>query len=357
MPTLQCALLMAPLEVRNEIYTLLIPSQFHMSLQGDSFCLARCIEPRQDRDDKSRRHFVYDPPDALIRDEDHYRIRADEVSTPLWALRLESTWGPHWKCKEAAINGSVESRFGVSLLLLCRRIQFEVIDLLCRTAEAHVTDMETINYFHNPTLVLSTMPSILPSLLQRVTQLNITLRLPLPFFQRLERLEDAPSPDPELESLVQAWLSLGSSLRRFPNLRIVRFWLDHDKPDCWTTVNERTLLSPLARLFQAQKIDVSFSLPHLHPKREQENRQFIQGADLRFALHRRLRQRYFRSSSTQGKVRIIFKATFPFLVDAIDLVEMTMAEIEEEERSMWEVGLDVEDMIAGFLQLPASMLE
>lgn len=122
MPTLESKLLLAPLEIRNEIYALLIPNQFHVSLQGEAFCLARCIEPRHDSDENKSRHIVYDPPNALLRDEDEYIIRADKASTPLWALRLESTWGPHWRCKEAAIAKSSEKHFTLFLLIVYQRI-------------------------------------------------------------------------------------------------------------------------------------------------------------------------------------------------------------------------------------------
>lgn len=122
MPTLESTLLLAPLEIRNEIYALLIPNQFHTSLQGEAFCLARCIEPRQDNDESKSRHIVHDPLNALLRDESNYCIRADNASTPLWAARLKSTWGPHWGCKEAAVDRSSENYSSVSLLLVCRRV-------------------------------------------------------------------------------------------------------------------------------------------------------------------------------------------------------------------------------------------
>lgn len=220
--------------------------------------------------------------------------------------------------------------------------------------------MGTINYFENPTHTLSASPSILPILLQRVTQLNITLRLPLAFFKSLECLEKVASPevacpDPELESLVQDWLRLSSSLRCLTNLCTLRFWLDHNKPDFWAVVNERALLSPLSSLFQAQGLNVSFSLPKLHPKLEQEDRHFVQGTPLCFVLHRRVRQRYHGIKSVQGTGEIVRKADVPFLLGIVDFVDMTMAEIEEEERAVWESGLDAEDMVRELLVTPGSI--
>lgn len=115
------------------------------------------------------------------------------------------------------------------------------------------------------------------------------------------------------------------------------------------------MLSPLSSLFQVQDLNVSFSLPKLHPKLEQEDRHFIQGTPICFVLHRRVRQRYHATESVQGTVAIVRKADFPFLLDACEYVDMTMAEIEEDERTMWESGIDVEDMMCELLATPGSI--
>jgi hypothetical protein len=183
------------------------------------------------------------------------------------------------------------------------------------------------------------------ALLLGVTHLNITLRLPLTFYQSLERLEDIPSQHPELAHPIDNWLRLDSTLRQLPNLSQLWIWLEHDKPCSWSVVHERATLSPLAQLSNSPSVNIHISLPKLHPGLEGQDRHFCNGDYTFFHLHRRMRQRYHCIKAGQGQDDLKFQPDFPFLLLLVDFVDLSVAEIEREERSWWRSGIDVESGI------------
>ncbi|KAF2180468.1 hypothetical protein K469DRAFT_753425 [Zopfia rhizophila CBS 207.26] len=279
MPQLESTLLLTPAEIRHGIYLYLLPDRIHVRLRGDKFCLSACLEPGRGGDEDGSKPFTYVSANTL--DGHERKFSRNGFSDPVWARRLRSTWGPHWKCEENVLDKYFESKFNATLLLVCKRMFFEVVDLLARTAVVHITDLETVNYLNERTVMPSTPLSIFPSLLLEVTQLSITLRLPLRFYQSLERPEDAVTSGPELAGAIKTWLRLGSTFSQLKNLTRLRLWLDHDEPcSCKET--------------------------------------------------------------GQNHLEVIHKPDFPFLLDIIDFAETPMAEVEEEERAWWRDGIDVE---------------
>jgi len=55
-----------------------------------------------------------------------------------------------------------------------------------------------------------------------------------------------------------------------------------------------------------------------------------------------MRQRYHCAKAGQGQDDLEFQADFPFLLLLVDFVDLSVAEIEREERSWWRSGMDVE---------------
>jgi hypothetical protein len=50
----------------------------------------------------------------------------DWFSDTMWARRLRSSWGPHWKCEEVALrtDDNYEAAYGINtaVLLVCKRM-------------------------------------------------------------------------------------------------------------------------------------------------------------------------------------------------------------------------------------------
>lgn len=170
---------------------------------------------------------------------------------------------------------------------------FEIIDLLAHTATIHIADLEMVHYLHEHAAVPPVHLNTFSSLLLRITNLEITLRLPLLFYQLLERPEDANHPETELSGDVETWSRLPTTLSQMHRLKSVHLWLDHQGPKSWSVVNERALFTSLGQLASTQTLDISITLPKIHPKFEREDRHFTSGSPVSFHLRRRLRQRWY----------------------------------------------------------------
>jgi hypothetical protein len=111
----QSRLLQALAEIRHEIFSYILPAQFHLYLQDDKLCLLTCLE--LDKNKRSSNSFQEPksyPYDGQKRSHDKYH-GPDYV----WARRIESSWGPHWTCEE---NIQIGNMSAMSLLLSCERM-------------------------------------------------------------------------------------------------------------------------------------------------------------------------------------------------------------------------------------------
>jgi hypothetical protein len=119
----QSTLLQIPLEIRHEIYSYILPAQFHARLQGERLCVSICLEPEKDRSSSISFHepisVPYNGRERWKGLEDYGLPHEALTSLRTYAERLQSTWGPHWMCEEHAQEGHVLAR---SLLLICRRM-------------------------------------------------------------------------------------------------------------------------------------------------------------------------------------------------------------------------------------------
>ncbi|KAI4609890.1 uncharacterized protein J4E87_010937 [Alternaria ethzedia] len=113
-----------------------------------------------------------------------------------------------------------------------------------------------------------------------VSRLSITLKLPLAFFQSVEGLSGNYPTSSDIGPATQParlWQDLGSILSRFEALKKLDLWLDHNEPQFWVVVNERSTLDPLlTQLSTRPNLDVTVTLPMLHPKFEQNERHYTE---------------------------------------------------------------------------------
>jgi len=157
-----------------------------------------------------------------------------------------------------------------------------------------------------------------------IKRLNITLRLPLDFFQSWE----TPA--------AQSWSQICSA-SLFQSLSTLHVWFDHTATDTWAIVDEHTLLDPLlSRLSHTTKVVII--LPKLHPLHEHEDRHFlVPRINETTYLYRKLRQRY---RCNDHSLHIIHVADFPYFFDLNQTC--TLAEVEAFEREGWHEGRDME---------------
>jgi hypothetical protein len=226
------------------------------------------------------------------------------------------------------------------------------------TSTLHITGLETVNSLDKSDIAETKFSAAF--LFHSITQLNITLRLPLPFCNALERTYDSHTLESgsEIAGDTKAWFQLGTTLTQLKKLRTLRIWLDHDEPCSWSVVHERAILSCLNPLYAIEGLDISISLPKLHPKYEDKDRHFVEGSHIPFRLIRRLRQSdHAQRTDSQDGFEIITQLDFPVSIELQELTaelsqeltaevgqgpHVTLAEMQEEERRQWMSGRDVE---------------
>lgn len=83
----QCTLLSLPSELRREIYGYIVAEEAHVFLHGGRLNVSTCktLTPSDD-------FFCFD------------RRSLGDPSAPVWARRLEASWGLHWRCEEVALD-------------------------------------------------------------------------------------------------------------------------------------------------------------------------------------------------------------------------------------------------------------
>lgn len=80
-------------EIRRSIYNYLIPEQVHLFTYRDNVKLSRCVQQEGDED-----------PDCIPRNPlAHVSRKITDPPDPLYVRRLQSSWGEHWRCDEAAL--------------------------------------------------------------------------------------------------------------------------------------------------------------------------------------------------------------------------------------------------------------
>jgi hypothetical protein len=110
-------LFLAPIEIRRAIYVYLIPNGVHVFFRQGKIHLSVCVEPSPAGD--------HDGSDRKTTGSDRQTLD-DWFSDTMWARRLQSSWGPHWKCEEVvsrtADNYEAACGINMAVLLVCKRM-------------------------------------------------------------------------------------------------------------------------------------------------------------------------------------------------------------------------------------------
>ena len=146
---------------------------------------------------------------------------------------------------------------------------------------------------------------------------------------------------------------MGPSLSRFKALKKLDLWLDHTEPRFWAVVNERSTLDSLfTQLNSHPGLDVTVTLPMVHPNFEQDERHYIdeeispKTISPNVRIHRVLRQKRHTVVDAKGDVKIVKKYDFPFMYDEYLGLKMSLAEIAKREREEWKQGRNMENEAA-----------
>lgn len=127
----QSTLLRIPLELRNEVYSYLLPRQLHAYLRDNEIRLSTCFEPDKDARSSAYPHKYPFRKYGECEDkpsDDYDRHPYDGSERRSWegpnqkleyVRRLQSSWGPHWMCEEGAREGIGET---MALLLACKQM-------------------------------------------------------------------------------------------------------------------------------------------------------------------------------------------------------------------------------------------
>ncbi|KAH7076787.1 hypothetical protein BKA63DRAFT_290200 [Paraphoma chrysanthemicola] len=318
----------APTEIRHAIYAYLLPDRTHLYLRDGKPWFSPCVQDEEDADPdcfRQRMHVAGCITNPFAANSDC-----------LYAHRLMSSWGPHWRCEETATEMQNSRRMSSdaiprALFLTCKRWLFETAERVADTVIIHVNDIDTLGF-------------VIAAALPYLTSLDIGMRLSLSTYSAYETSETS-SPTASLHSTFNR---MPFAIERMTRLRRLRIWLDHDEPCSWSMVNERALLSPLAPLANLPSLQSSVSLPKLHPKWEAADRHYTNAsAPPPFAVHRRDRQRFHGIKSNDGTIGVKYKPDFPVLYEFTEM-DMTMEEVERLERRIWEAGDDPIDDIMAF---------
>lgn len=211
----------------------------------------------------------------------------------------------------------------------------DILDILARTAIFHITELETIAFASN---ALSRKPrahSVPASFFERITKLNLTLRLPYAFCF-------GGGITTSICSYHDTYFRLDSFLAQLKRLKRFRLWLDHDSHHPWARVNETYLLEPFRQFLETENHDLLVILPKLNPHWEDPKRHFMEGNMAAFPLIRYVRQR-FHAMPTCPKYWIVkFKPDFPFL---LGVPQRTMEEIENAERELMKTHVTLQYVV------------
>ena len=224
----------------------------------------------------------------------------------------------------------------------------EVYDLLARTSTVHVSDLDLLDKWARASEVATPVAFKFAKMpVSNVISLSITLKLPLAFFRSIEQLsgnDPTYSDTAPTAQQVRLWQRLSSTLSHFEALKKLDLWLDHNEPQCWVVVNERSTLDLLLTQLSARpNLDVTITLPMLHPKYEENERHYIdETISQNINVHRALRSKKHAVTDAEGRIEIVEWNDFPTMYNSYGAHSLDLATIVERERKGWKEGRDME---------------
>lgn len=113
-PQIGSPLCRLPLEIRKQIFAYLVPPRIHIQLSRDNvnknavLRLSSCVNVNLTGD-----CYCFD------------RRRTDDPPQEIWARRLQSPWGIHWRCEE--LSGQPQHSSAWSLMASCKSMYDTVL--------------------------------------------------------------------------------------------------------------------------------------------------------------------------------------------------------------------------------------
>ncbi|KAF2024295.1 hypothetical protein EK21DRAFT_94223 [Setomelanomma holmii] len=325
----------APYDIRRAILLNLLPQEIHIYIDHYTkrLCMTPCVLrkcPGSDQDTG------FDRRDTGKFDND-----------PMWAKRLNSSWGPHWTCEEVAqselrdIKGVKKSCYAfLALMRMCKQMFNDIVDLLRHETTFYVTDFRILDSLTTP------------GILWKIRRLSLIIRLPLLLCKAMEDMEEARIANAstpafseeriELGMRTIAWMKVSSPLTRLQKLRILDIWIDHNDKQSWSIIHERAVLRPLEPLLEVPELQMVINLPKLHPRWEMKSKGWFYGEDgkpSRFRICRRRRQEFHAEKDELDRLTCVtLEADFPSMRDWPEFEGLTEEELEEKEGRLWREG-------------------
>ncbi|KAH7381919.1 hypothetical protein BKA64DRAFT_764190 [Cadophora sp. MPI-SDFR-AT-0126] len=221
----------------------------------------------------------------------------------------------------------------------------DVCSSMAETTAFNSTDLDTMETLlrladdrgSGPNLSWSLWNYVRPS----IHVLNITLRLPLAFYQELADHETSKSEHEDCTFTTSVanstWVGIWQAVCELHHLRRICIWLDHDGPDSWSLVKERLVFGRVFGILEAPR--------KLHPRISSPTTHYSEASELpSFKIERRFRQRYHCEEWAPGQFREVLKPDFPILYELgeVEVSGMNLEQIEDYERMLWNRGDDVE---------------
>ncbi|KAH7068128.1 hypothetical protein BKA63DRAFT_106645 [Paraphoma chrysanthemicola] len=321
-------LLKIPYDVRRKIYDHIVPSSVHIWTTAGVTRVFSCVPPPATDPKEPGKECQ----EGLPLEEDKW----DESHTKTWAVRLQSGWGPHWKCEEKAKELADYSDITEVLLRVNKHINAEIVDLIVTSTEVIITDIASFE-----TLVRRSVDVKFSCRFKDVQKLRIIAKLHTRALTTIEQRNQISTRESTRETTqknddaeVVAWQRLSFTLAHVTALRTLRVWLDRRESYYWTTVDESAILAPLRPLAVERQLDVCIELPRHYNDNI---------TTFPFKVTRRLRQRFFGYIDLPDEVRTFRKADFPMIEACHFPVDgLSAAELESAERQLWREGVNIQ---------------
>jgi hypothetical protein len=119
---LDSKLLRMPLEIRQAIVQYVLPAQLHINLDVNKISMSVCLAPENDERSTCCTYITHRNKFDGYERVSHRCENADERNAKIneiWARRLRSTWGPHWRCEQSTENGYT---LDLSMFMVCKKL-------------------------------------------------------------------------------------------------------------------------------------------------------------------------------------------------------------------------------------------
>ncbi|KZZ97550.1 hypothetical protein AAL_03514 [Moelleriella libera RCEF 2490] len=246
------------------------------------------------------------------------RRRTDDPPQEIWARRLQSPWGIHWRCEE--LSGKPQHSSAWSLMASCKSIFQDIVNMMARQCTVHIAHLATMDVVFsgqksNPQMHQTYIDQCITTAFSETKDLDLMLRLPPSTYDDIARdlsRPDAPLPLVPLHqqtSPVVRWARVWPAIAALPRLRRLHLKLDHDSESSWLIVNEQAiLLRPLFAFSAQPRVQIYLSLPEVtHEEPPVSSLRENTWVPVSLRLNRFPRQRFFPERRIDGSIGIVYE--------------------------------------------------